>query len=118
MCLSRPKVCLTNNSIYRRFNPLEKEFEGVHSWRLTLSVISGQYLAGDYVYGSGQVPHDPVVEVEINGVQIDCCKRKTAVAKKNSLNPIWNETFSFKVSNIPTTRQHLMNDFEIFRFNS
>ena len=59
-------------------------------------MVSGQYVAGDDSCGGGS-PHDPLVEIEISGVPIDCCKRKTAPIKKYSLNPIWNENFSFKV---------------------
>ncbi|XP_072943181.1 1-phosphatidylinositol 4,5-bisphosphate phosphodiesterase epsilon-1-like [Epargyreus clarus] len=78
---------------YRRFNPMEKEFDGIHAAHLTLSVISGQYVA-ENVYSF----YNAFVEVEILGVPADCKKIRTKVARKNALNPIWNETFNFKIN--------------------
>ncbi|XP_069363743.1 1-phosphatidylinositol 4,5-bisphosphate phosphodiesterase epsilon-1-like isoform X2 [Maniola hyperantus] len=78
---------------YRRFNPMDKEFDGIHAAHLTLAVISGQYVA-ENVYSF----YNAYVEVEILGVPADCKKIKTRVARRNALNPIWNETFTFKVN--------------------
>ncbi|XP_022818821.1 1-phosphatidylinositol 4,5-bisphosphate phosphodiesterase epsilon-1-like [Spodoptera litura] len=78
---------------YRRFNPMDKEFDGIHAAHLTLAVISGQYVA-ENVYSF----YNAFVEVEILGVPADCKKIRTKVARKNALNPIWNETFSFKIN--------------------
>lgn len=72
---------------------MDKEFDGIHAAHLTLAVISGQYVA-ENVYSF----YNAYVEVEILGVPADCKKIKTRVARRNALNPIWNETFSFKVS--------------------
>ena len=74
---------------------MDKEFDGIHAAHLTLAVISGQYVA-ENVYSF----YNAYVEVEILGVPADCKKIKTRVARKNALNPIWNETFSFKVSKV------------------
>ncbi|KAJ8703779.1 hypothetical protein PYW07_013073 [Mythimna separata] len=78
---------------YRRFNPMDKEFDGIHAAHLTLAVISGQYVA-ENVYSF----YNAFVEVEILGVPADCKKIRTKVARKNALNPIWNETFNFKIN--------------------
>lgn len=37
------------------------------------------------------------VEVELLGIPVDCMSRKTKPSVKNSLNPIWQETFVFQV---------------------
>ncbi|CAB3224475.1 unnamed protein product [Arctia plantaginis] len=78
---------------YRRFNPMDKEFDGIHAAHLTLAVISGQYVA-ENVYSF----YNAFVEVEILGVPADCKKIRTKVARKNALNPIWNETFTFRIN--------------------
>ncbi|XP_020282205.1 1-phosphatidylinositol 4,5-bisphosphate phosphodiesterase epsilon-1-like [Pseudomyrmex gracilis] len=77
--------------MYRRFNPWDKEFDGLHSAHLSLSLVSGQYVSltnfGTSTY----------VEVELIGIPIDCAKHKTKVIQNNALNPIWNEKFCFQV---------------------
>ncbi|KAL4714263.1 hypothetical protein ACJJTC_009615 [Scirpophaga incertulas] len=78
---------------YRRFNPMDKEFDGIHAAQLTLAVISGQYVA-ENVYSF----YNAFVEVEVLGVPADCRKIRTKVARRNALNPIWNETFNFKIN--------------------
>ncbi|XP_028163423.1 1-phosphatidylinositol 4,5-bisphosphate phosphodiesterase epsilon-1-like, partial [Ostrinia furnacalis] len=78
---------------YRRFNPIDKEFDGIHAAHLTLAVISGQYVA-ENVYSF----YNAFVEVEVLGVPADCRKIRTKVARRNALNPIWNETFNFKIN--------------------
>lgn len=47
--------------------------------------------------GQSNVNLSTFVEVEIIGIQIDCNKLKTKVVQKNALNPIWNETFHFRI---------------------
>ncbi|XP_041968838.1 1-phosphatidylinositol 4,5-bisphosphate phosphodiesterase epsilon-1-like [Aricia agestis] len=90
----KPRVMWDPNHIaYRRLNPMDKEFDGIHAAHLTLAVISGQYVA-ENVYSF----YNAYVEVEILGVPADCRKIKTRVARRNALNPIWNETFTFKVN--------------------
>ena len=42
----------------------------------------------------------PLVEVEVLGLPMDCIKYKTKMCNKNSLNPIWEDTFSFEVSQV------------------
>ncbi|KAG6459930.1 hypothetical protein O3G_MSEX011688 [Manduca sexta] len=78
---------------YRRFNPMDKEFDGIHASHLTLAVISGQYVA-ENVYSF----YNAFAEVEILGVPADCKKIRTKVARRNALNPVWNETFNFKIN--------------------
>ncbi|XP_074103841.1 1-phosphatidylinositol 4,5-bisphosphate phosphodiesterase epsilon-1 isoform X1 [Cotesia typhae] len=77
--------------MYRRFNPWDKEFDGLHSIHLTLSVVSGQYISSTNLVAS------TYVEIELVGIPIDCAKHKTKVVQNNALNPIWNEKFCFQV---------------------
>ncbi|XP_052867196.1 1-phosphatidylinositol 4,5-bisphosphate phosphodiesterase epsilon-1-like [Anopheles cruzii] len=77
--------------MYRRFSPLEKEFDGLHVTQLVLNIVSGQYLNQAGLYSS------TFVEVELLGIPVDCGKRKTKTIRKNSFNPLWNETFYFKI---------------------
>lgn len=78
--------------MYRRFNPLEKEFDGMHSTQIVINVVSGQYLNQNNLLSS------PYIEIEIIGIPGDCCKRKTKAIMRNAFNPIWNETFYFRVN--------------------
>ncbi|XP_051171647.1 1-phosphatidylinositol 4,5-bisphosphate phosphodiesterase epsilon-1-like isoform X1 [Leptopilina boulardi] len=80
-----------DHMMYRRFNPWDKEFDGLHSVHLTLSIISGQYVSPANLVTS------TYVEIELVGIQIDCAKHKTKVIQTNALNPIWNEKFCFQV---------------------
>lgn len=81
-----------SHMMHQRFNPWEKEFDGLHSANLTLTVISGQHVC------QGNYAVSPMVEVEIIGIPIDCNKYKTKIIQRNALNPIWNDTFQFKAS--------------------
>ncbi|XP_053407871.1 uncharacterized protein LOC123546334 isoform X3 [Mercenaria mercenaria] len=76
--------------MYNHFNPLDKEFDGLHTTVLTLHVISGQYVCSNYTASTQ-------VEVEIIGIPVDCAKHKTKVIPRNALNPIWNDVFTFQV---------------------
>ena len=38
-----------------------------------------------------------VVEVEVLGIPSDCYKYKTKMSQRNSLNPIWEDTFELEV---------------------
>lgn len=77
--------------MYRRFNPMDKEFDGLHSSQIVINIVSGQYVSQANHFGS------TYVEVEMLGIPVDCSKKKTKTIKKNALNPIWNDTFFFKV---------------------
>lgn len=77
--------------MYRRFNPLEKEFDGLHSSQIVINIVSGQFVQQSNLQAS------TFVEVEMIGIPVDCSKKKTRVIKQNALNPIWNDTFFFKV---------------------
>lgn len=57
-----------------------------------LKIISGQYLTQN-VSSTSSV----YIEIELLGIPIDCLTKKTKPSAKNSLNPIWHETFVFQV---------------------
>ncbi|XP_035703073.1 1-phosphatidylinositol 4,5-bisphosphate phosphodiesterase delta-1 isoform X2 [Folsomia candida] len=63
---------------------------------LTLKVrlISGQHIPK--APGNSEVV-DPYVEVKILGIEQDRALRKTEVVNNNGFNPVWNETFNFRV---------------------
>ncbi|KAJ8935902.1 hypothetical protein NQ318_016235 [Aromia moschata] len=90
--VSKPNVMWDKSHVmYRRFNPWDKEFDGLHSSQIVINIISGQYV------GQNNVNLSTFVEVEIIGIQVDCNKQKTKIVQKNALNPIWNDTFHFRV---------------------
>ncbi|CAF4722025.1 unnamed protein product, partial [Rotaria sp. Silwood2] len=74
-----------------RFNPSVIEREGP-CFELKITIISGQYLTQNL--GSTT---NVYIEVELLGIPIDCMSRKTKPSIKNSLNPIWQETFIFQL---------------------
>ncbi|KAF7286706.1 hypothetical protein GWI33_004332 [Rhynchophorus ferrugineus] len=90
--VTKPRVMWDKTHVmYRRFNPWDKQFDGIHSSQFVISVVSGQYVCQTNVNLS------VYVEVEIIGIQVDCNKQRTKVVHKNALNPIWNETFHFRI---------------------
>jgi len=54
-------------------------------------VISGQHIA------PGLASASLFVEVEVFGVLADCAKERTKVVPRNGVNPIWTQTFTFRV---------------------
>lgn len=90
--VSKPNVMWDRSHVmYRRFNPWDKEFDGLHSSHIVINIVSGQYVCPSNVNLS------TYVEVEIIGIPADCNKQKTKIVQKNALNPIWNDTFHFRV---------------------
>lgn len=90
--VSKPNVMWDKSHVmYRRFNPWDKEFDGLHSSQILINIVSGQYLCQTNVNLS------TYVEVEVIGIAVDCNKQRTKVVQKNALNPIWNDTFHFRV---------------------
>ena len=48
-----------------------------------------------------------MVEVEIIGNPVDCNKQRTNLVQRNSLNPIWNNTFIFRVCVVKLNCEHI-----------
>ena len=88
----KPKVMRNSDHVlFKRFNPFKKEIEGLHSTFIELNIISGQYVCQQEFSASC------IVEVEVLGIPKDCFKYKTKLCTKNSLNPIWDDTFEIEV---------------------
>lgn len=60
---------------------------------LTIKVISARHL----IKPSRGIA-SPLVELEIVGVEADCCKYKTRTVADNGLCPVWNEEVTFTMS--------------------
>lgn len=89
----KPEVMRSPSHImYGKFNPLDSKFDGLYAVDLTIKIISGQYVCDEQYTGS------PLVEVEIMGLETDCSKQRTRVIQKNSLNPIWVDSFTFRIN--------------------
>jgi phosphatidylinositol phospholipase C epsilon len=43
-----------------------------------------------------QYAASPFLEIEIIGVQADCAKEKSKIVGRNSVNPIWNHSSTFR----------------------
>ena len=76
--------------LYGKLNPLSKDIIQTTALVLQLTIISGQYVC------PGQFNASPQLEVEIIGIPVDCCKERTKVVNRNSVNPFWNHTYSFR----------------------
>ncbi|KAL3193090.1 hypothetical protein MRX96_058588 [Rhipicephalus microplus] len=81
-----------NNIMHGQYNPWDKEFDGIHPLNLHITVISGQYVCQNTYACS------PQVEVEVVGVPLDCNRLKTKIVQRNSLNPIWQDSFCFRIA--------------------
>ncbi|XP_077501808.1 uncharacterized protein LOC144112865 isoform X2 [Amblyomma americanum] len=81
-----------NNIMHGQYNPWDKEFDGIHPLNLHITVISGQYVCQNTYACS------PQVEVEVVGVPLDCSRQKTKIVQRNSLNPIWQDSFCFRIA--------------------
>ncbi|XP_022238999.1 1-phosphatidylinositol 4,5-bisphosphate phosphodiesterase epsilon-1-like [Limulus polyphemus] len=90
--LKPPVLWDRSHVMYGRFNPWDKEFDGLHTTSFMITVISGQYVCPNSYTGS------PLVEVEIIGIPVDGSRLKTKLVQRNALNPIWGNTFVFKVT--------------------
>lgn len=90
----KPEVMrLQSHIMYGKFNPIESKFDGLYAVDLTIKIISGQSVCLE-----GEHTGSPLVEVEIIGLEADCNKQRTRVIQKNSLNPIFNDTFMFRIN--------------------
>ncbi len=69
--------------MYHRFDPWDKEFDGLHVLHVHLTLISGQYLCPGNPTGS------PLMDVEIVGIPVDCIKHKSKMVQRNGLNPVF-----------------------------
>lgn len=78
--------------MYRRFNPTDKEFDGLKPTLFAVNLVSGQYMSP-----IGGPRANVYVEIEIIGIPVDSMKKKSKTIYYNSMNPVCNETFTFRV---------------------
>ncbi|OUC40786.1 Phosphatidylinositol-specific phospholipase C, X domain protein [Trichinella nativa] len=89
----KPRVMWDDSHpLYDSFNPWARDLREISGLRLTLVIISGQFVC------PGQSDASPLVEIELMGIVADCSKEKTKVIQRNALNPIWNQSFQFRVN--------------------
>ncbi|VDO39058.1 unnamed protein product [Onchocerca flexuosa] len=77
---------------YNRFNPLCKDTTSISALLYTITVISGQHVCPNQHNAS------TYVEVEIIGIPADSAKEKSKTVSRNSVNPIWNHTSTFRIA--------------------
>ncbi|CAJ1081049.1 -phosphatidylinositol 4%2C5-bisphosphate phosphodiesterase epsilon-1 isoform X1 [Xyrichtys novacula] len=78
-------------SLYQQFCPMERDLEKMSPAVYSLTVVSGQNVCPGNSAGS------PCLEVDVLGMPIDSCHFRTKPIHRNTLNPMWNEHFTFSV---------------------
>ncbi|XP_066456797.1 1-phosphatidylinositol 4,5-bisphosphate phosphodiesterase epsilon-1 isoform X3 [Eleutherodactylus coqui] len=77
--------------MHQSFSPLEREMESLEPAIYSLSIVSGQNVCPSNSTGS------PCIEIDVLGMPADSCHFRTKPIHRNTLNPMWNEQFMFRV---------------------
>lgn len=77
--------------MYQKFSPLERDLDTMDPAIYSLTIISGQNVCPSNSTGS------PCIEVDVLGMPLDSCHFRTKPIHRNTLNPMWNEQFLFRV---------------------
>ncbi|XP_077310358.1 1-phosphatidylinositol 4,5-bisphosphate phosphodiesterase epsilon-1 isoform X4 [Lithobates pipiens] len=77
--------------MYQLFSPLDRDLESMEPAIYSLSVVSGQNVCPSNSTGS------PCIEIDVLGMPVDSCHFRTKPIHRNTLNPMWNEQFMFRV---------------------
>ncbi|XP_056386205.1 1-phosphatidylinositol 4,5-bisphosphate phosphodiesterase epsilon-1 isoform X5 [Hyla sarda] len=77
--------------MHQSFSPLERELENMEPAIYSLSIVSGQNVCPSNSTGS------PCIEIDVLGMPVDSCHFRTKPIHRNTLNPLWNEQFMFRV---------------------
>ncbi|XP_021051991.1 1-phosphatidylinositol 4,5-bisphosphate phosphodiesterase epsilon-1 isoform X1 [Mus pahari] len=77
--------------MYQKFSPLERDLDTLDPAIYSLTIISGQNVCPSNSTGS------PCIEVDVLGMPLDSCHFRTKPIHRNTLNPMWNEQFLFRV---------------------
>ncbi|XP_077206413.1 1-phosphatidylinositol 4,5-bisphosphate phosphodiesterase epsilon-1 isoform X2 [Paroedura picta] len=77
--------------MYQYFCPLERDLENMEPAIYSLTIVSGQNVCPGNSTGS------PCIEVDVLGVPLDSCHFRTKPIHRNTLNPMWNEQFLFRI---------------------
>ncbi|XP_075468923.1 1-phosphatidylinositol 4,5-bisphosphate phosphodiesterase epsilon-1 isoform X5 [Ascaphus truei] len=73
------------------FSPLDRDLENMEPAMYSLSIVSGQNVCPSNSTGS------PCIEIDVLGMPGDSCHFRTKPIHRNTLNPMWNEQFLFRV---------------------
>uniref|UniRef100_A0A8C6RN07 Phosphoinositide phospholipase C n=1 Tax=Nannospalax galili TaxID=1026970 RepID=A0A8C6RN07_NANGA len=77
--------------MYQKFSPLERDLDNMDPAIYSLTIVSGQNVCPSNSTGS------PCIEVDVLGMPLDSCHFRTKPIHRNTLNPMWNEQFLFRV---------------------
>jgi hypothetical protein len=83
------------NAQMTEFNPWNCQINFDYPQTLTITIISGQFLPRSNLKTS-DIP-DPYVRISTHGLSCDEQLYKTKVINNNGFDPIWNETFQFRI---------------------
>ncbi|XP_036998898.2 1-phosphatidylinositol 4,5-bisphosphate phosphodiesterase epsilon-1 isoform X1 [Artibeus jamaicensis] len=89
--LKPPVLWDKNCPMYQKFSPLERDLDNMEPTVYSLTVVSGQNVCPSNSTGS------PCIEVDVLGMPLDSCHFRTKPIHRNTLNPMWNEQFFFRV---------------------
>ncbi|NWW54253.1 PLCE1 phosphodiesterase, partial [Pedionomus torquatus] len=78
-------------AMYQQFSPLERDLDYKEPAIYSLTIVSGQNVCPSHSAGS------PCVELDVLGMPLDSCHFRTKPIHRNTLNPMWNEQFLFRV---------------------
>ncbi|XP_034286292.1 1-phosphatidylinositol 4,5-bisphosphate phosphodiesterase epsilon-1 isoform X1 [Pantherophis guttatus] len=76
---------------YQQFCPLERDFDSIEPAIYSLTIVSGQNVCPSNSTGS------PCIELDVLGMPLDSCHFRTKPIHRNTLNPMWNEQFLFRI---------------------
>ncbi|XP_061491487.1 1-phosphatidylinositol 4,5-bisphosphate phosphodiesterase epsilon-1 isoform X2 [Rhineura floridana] len=89
--LKPPVLWDKNCSMYQHFCPLERDLDNMEPAIYSLTIVSGQNVCLSNSTGS------PCIEVDVLGMPLDSCHFRTKPIHRNTLNPMWNEQFLFRI---------------------
>ncbi|XP_064572366.1 1-phosphatidylinositol 4,5-bisphosphate phosphodiesterase epsilon-1 isoform X1 [Zonotrichia leucophrys gambelii] len=89
--LKPPVLWDKNCSMYQHFCPLERDLDNKEPAIYSLTIVSGQNVCPSNSTGS------PCIEIDVLGMPLDSCHFRTKPIHRNTLNPMWNEQFLFRV---------------------
>ncbi|ETE61693.1 1-phosphatidylinositol-4,5-bisphosphate phosphodiesterase epsilon-1 [Ophiophagus hannah] len=91
-CVLKPPVYWNKNCPkYQRFCPLERDFDNIEPAIYSLTIVSGQNVCPSNSTGS------PCIELDVLGMPLDSCHFRTKPIHRNTLNPMWNEQYLFRI---------------------
>uniref|UniRef100_A0A8D0GBT1 Phosphoinositide phospholipase C n=1 Tax=Sphenodon punctatus TaxID=8508 RepID=A0A8D0GBT1_SPHPU len=89
--LKPPVLWDKNCPMYQQFCPLERDLDNKTPTMYSLTIVSGQNVCPSNSTGS------PCIEFDVLGMPLDSCHFRTKPIHRNTLNPMWNEQFFFRV---------------------